>query len=111
MDLNDLSSGTTRNIFLELPKQYFAFQAPEKIRSSPKLFKKRFFLLATCNIKKFCCNTAEKSNCFDFTAVLQQQKYVSCYKTYYDCHMSAAAKRDMIIIFEETSYLLKRGHI
>ena len=34
-------------------------------------------IFVACSIKKCCCNTAAKSNSFDVTAVLEQQKCVS----------------------------------
>ena len=70
-----LSSGATSNIVLTLTMRYVALQAREKKRKWPHCVSVRIF--ASCNMKKCCCNTAAKSNRFDFAAVLQQQKYVS----------------------------------
>ena len=40
---------------------------------APHMFSK---ILAACNIKRYCCNTAGNSNRFDLAAVFQPTSYV-----------------------------------
>lgn len=67
----------------------------------------------SCAHKRCCCYNAAKSNSFDFTAILQQQKYASATKfgmisTWpIACNTFSKTKRNMAIIFEESLYLFE----